>query len=854
MTGLSLAIQYKRAAYTETQSLAQGRQSVGNLPQGLMGREVASHQFLSALLRWGTWSRLDALLDTLSDRDPLTVQCTRWLHGSSQRRHVRIVPPDDVDSWLGSPTSEVLHYPYPPDGRIAEQRRRHAAHGFAISGVTHTLCSLPAIQTLWGYLASPFRSYDRLICTSQAVHAMVRDTVQAMSDRIAQTTGKNVTLPMGLEVCPLGVDLDLHKPASPRSRFEVRRRLGIPEDKLTLLFTGRLSHHAKAQPYPMFVAAQHVADKTRTEVCLILCGWFSCDVVRKAFEATARRVAPNVRLLIVDGLDPWWRSHAWDAADIFVSLADSIQETFGLTPLEAMARGIPVVASHWNGYRDIVEHGSTGYLVPTTMVPNSNGCLTDELIRGQINYDQFLARAGQTVCVSISQACESILSLADNPQLRQRLGTAGRARAERFFGWPTIIAAYESIWQTQRLELADMRKQNTTHSVPSSLSATYYPKLQQCFRSYPSRWIHTPETIYKKSLHLDAELASIQSDPLCNHSLNWSLHLPRLCNYLKELPDSTSAAQWIEQLAAASLEPEQATDAFAWLCKYGLLVAVQEVNATQSTEFNEPTITFVITCKGRLDDLKQTLPITRSQPGAKVIVVDYSCPQHSGDWVRQTFPSVRVVEVRGKSTFDRSDAKNAGGFAVRTNWMCLLDADIVLSPDFVTKVMPLLRSKAIVRSDQVLEGTGGTFLCEKEAFDRVGGHDPVFHGWGEQDEDLVDALRFDGGSLVHYPANLITHLHHDDTKRTQFHDQKDRKVSHTVNRIYRSMKWDWSKVAGLVPPIEQRQLLHRQIADQVSRVAVHAEDGTIEVDLGKLAWNPLRLPCRRVLQYHLGDR
>ena len=40
-----------------------------------------------------------------------------------------------------------------------------------------------------------------------------------------------------------------------------------------------------------------------------------------------------------------------------MSLADNIQETFGLTPVEAMAAGLPCVMSDWDGYRDTVRDG-----------------------------------------------------------------------------------------------------------------------------------------------------------------------------------------------------------------------------------------------------------------------------------------------------------------------------------------------------------------------------------------------------------------------------------------------------------------------------------------------------------------
>ena len=59
----------------------------------------------------------------------------------------------------------------------------------------------------------------------------------------------------------------------------------------------------------------------------------------------------------------------WSAADVFTSLSDNIQESFGLTPIEAMASGLPVLVSDWDGYRDTVTHGAEGLVVPTVMPP-----------------------------------------------------------------------------------------------------------------------------------------------------------------------------------------------------------------------------------------------------------------------------------------------------------------------------------------------------------------------------------------------------------------------------------------------------------------------------------------------------
>lgn len=866
MTQPSLAIHYHRAAFTETASIVAKADRPSYSPAGLMGREVASAEFLSALLRYGRWSRLDALLAADEDRSSLTEVCHSHLHDSHQRRHLRIIPPSDQQAWIESPTAEVFHFPFPPDDDFARQRERTRRHALAICGVTHTLCSLAAMRTLWRYHSTHWQPYDRLICTSRAVESMVRETAAAMQADAHEAKNRRTNFHIGLEVCPLGIDLQKHRPPRPAERFDVRRRLGIPAENLVLLFTGRLSHHSKSQPYPMFAAAQYVAERNQQKVVLVLCGWFSHAEVRRGFERTARRVAPDVRFVVVDGMDPWWRANVWHAADVFISLADSIQETFGLTPLEATARGIPVVASDWNGYRDTIEHGQTGYLVPTTMISGSNLGLTSQLVGGEITYDQFLARVGQTVNVSITDACQSMLSLAKDPNLRQRFGSAGRVHAERRFGWPSIIAKYESIWETQRHELSCARKEQTTVSARvESLDVSndpphdlYYPPIEQSFRAYPAQWLEGEQVLHP-SMGASQKIKDCLADPLCNHSIAWKQSVEPLRKLLISAPQSLDIQGWQQQLEGIGIPAQFHFDILGWLCKYGILVVKRSDDAmaadsqdSHAPASTTPLITFATTCKGRLDDLKHTLPTTLTQPDSTVVVTDYSCPQYAGKWVREAFPRVHVVSVPNRSDFNRSEAKNAAAFAANTDWICLLDADIVLDEKFVSYVKPLLAPRTVIRSDKMIEGTAGTFLCEREMFHRVGGHDPVYCGWGEEDEDLQDALKFVGCRPAFFPSNLLHHRQHDDSLRVQFHDEKTRGLSHTINRIYRCAKWDWSRIAGTVPPLDVRQRLHHQISEQVKQIQMTGSSSRVEIDLGSLAWNPLNLQCKRVLQYQLG--
>ena len=81
-----------------------------------------------------------------------------------------------------------------------------------------------------------------------------------------------------------------------------------------------------------------------------------------------RRSCPSVKFQRMGGSEPvseQLKHQALAAADLAVSLVDNTQETFGLSVAEAMAACLPVVASNWNGYRDLIRQGVDGFLVPS---------------------------------------------------------------------------------------------------------------------------------------------------------------------------------------------------------------------------------------------------------------------------------------------------------------------------------------------------------------------------------------------------------------------------------------------------------------------------------------------------------
>jgi hypothetical protein len=257
-----------------------------------------------------------------------------------------------------------------------------------------------------------------------------------------------------------------------------------------------------------------------------------------------------------------------------------------------------------------------------------------------------------------------------------------------------------------------------------------------------------------------------------------------------------------------------------------------------------PELCFVVTCMGRLEYLRRTLPRLASQHGCTCVMVDYSCPDRSGDWVEANAPAVRVIRVEGQPHYNHSAAKNAGAQVADALWIGFLDADILVDSDFATRVIPTLQPGHFYRADPPDHGIWGTILCARDDFIRVGGFDEAFQDWGEEDNDLMDALEFIQRSPAHFPASMLEHLPHEESRRSEFHATKDIRASHAVNRIYRMIKWDSARLLGKNLALEDRQLLYARVVDEVRRTLGEREDSELRIRLPELSfvglWNVKR--------------
>ncbi len=195
-------------------------------------------------------------------------------------------------------------------------------------------------------------------------------------------------------VVPCGVDLELFTPEGPAAARDGRPRV---------LCVGRM---VPRKGYDTVIRA--LRDVPGAE--LVIAGDEPAEVERLREVAAACRLEDRVRL--VGGVAHGDVPALMRSADVLVTVP--WYEPFGMVPLEALACGVPVIASAVGGHLDTVA--GCGVLVP----PRRPLALADAL-------RDLLARPG----------------------LRAALGEAGARRARTRYGWPEVAARTESVYRRE---------------------------------------------------------------------------------------------------------------------------------------------------------------------------------------------------------------------------------------------------------------------------------------------------------------------------------------------------------------------------------------------------------------------
>ncbi|RLT27343.1 MAG: glycosyltransferase family 1 protein [Chloroflexi bacterium] len=202
--------------------------------------------------------------------------------------------------------------------------------------------------------ASEHESPERLETERRVVHALDRIVAATVHERqlLKQLYGVS---PSKVAVIPLGVNLELFQQGD---RAAARAVLGIPANDRLVLAVGRI------EPLKGFdILVRALAEMTVEHVHLALVGGDErASAEQERLLAVARELGIEDRVHLVGAVPHERLRLYYQAADAVA--VPSFYESFGLVAVEAMASGIPVVASRVGGLTSTITDGRTGYLIP----------------------------------------------------------------------------------------------------------------------------------------------------------------------------------------------------------------------------------------------------------------------------------------------------------------------------------------------------------------------------------------------------------------------------------------------------------------------------------------------------------
>ena len=445
------------------QVIANPESSQQKANQAVKGADVFGWNLLSALLEYGTYDAY--LVQGLTEaKKELLVE-----GGLSLDRVKRLVsaplgaalPVKDSDQLVFLTAGRFLN-------ALAAARQKWKRQDAPVCGFIHSINSPRIVLALLQQCFVGLSEADLLLCSSRAG----MKTIDVYVDEINRLLPQELAYQARRVLVPLGVHV-----AAPRREAgdSLRKKLQMESDTSIALYFGRLSQASKCDLGPLLVALSQLL-KRGGKLLLILAGDDRQGNESPRLQALARELGceRNARIWTNPSADE--KHLLYSGADFFVSPSDNLQETFGIALAEAMAYGLPVVVSDWDGYRELVEDGKTGFLVPSILPSHVEKVRLCDCVMSMLEEDSL----AQSTTIDVPALSERMERLATAPELCKQMGWAAKRFIESYCTWRVVVKRYEELWEDSLAKAGgrDLRSAKSNDLLNLSL--------EKCFGHYAS--------------------------------------------------------------------------------------------------------------------------------------------------------------------------------------------------------------------------------------------------------------------------------------------------------------------------------------------------------------------------------
>lgn len=406
------------------------RQEHGTSAEALArsGRQVACAELLAGFAR----SPLVTDIDALPCDAPAPVLEQRWAgHPAGDR--IRVREPSDLRRELEHQKHVVLLSWTSSLELPMHWRSVCGAPSWPCVGIAHDLSSREVYRDLLIAALGGYSTRDAVVCSSEPAQAVAKNVFE----RVAQVTGRR-SIPR-LPLIPLSAPVLGQLPPRPQARAA----LGLGVKDFAFLHVGRFSRSHKADLLPFLIALARL-QQARPGVRALLAG----GVIGVEGEWSLQTYRHAADLLGLQGCVSFHPDVTFEdkarllaAADAFVSPIDSLQESFGISLLEAMLARLPIIASELGGYRGVLD-ANCAILIETAFRADREAPgwwpVLDQADRAR--------RLSRRITTDTDGLLSALLRLHDSEELRNRLAEAGAQRVKRF-ALENVIERHTELWE-----------------------------------------------------------------------------------------------------------------------------------------------------------------------------------------------------------------------------------------------------------------------------------------------------------------------------------------------------------------------------------------------------------------------